>query len=492
MIDSDLRTGLGKALIDNGDGTFSMRATIPSVTLTTGDIEIGAVEIKNATDDTRAVVGANGLYVDVRASVGLTDTQLRATAVPVSGPLTDTQLRATAVPVSGALTDTELRATAVPVTANAGTNLNTSLLALEAGGNLAAAAASLAALDNIVAGSEAQVDVVTSALPTGAATEATLGTIDTDTGNIATNTTDIPSVIGTDGLAGPAKVLSMGGTQATGELQELQVDADGQLQVDVLSLPAVTGSVTANAGTNLNTSLLALEAGGNLAAAAASLATLDNIVAGAEAQVDVVTSALPTGASTEATLATLALETGGNLAGAATSLAVMDDWDNAASDGASVSGDVAHDGADAGEPVKVGYKAYAFDGTAPQAAVAEADRVNAIADLQGIQFVQTSHPAFWHATADYGAAQTNASVKTAPGAGSLYITDIFLSNGATAGNVTLLDGSGGTVLWEAYPGINGGAVCNLRNPIKLTATTALCLTSTTVTTHSVTICGFTA
>ena len=43
------------------------------------------------------------------------------TAVPVSGPLTDTQLRATAVPVSGTvtatgpLTDTQLRATAVPV-----------------------------------------------------------------------------------------------------------------------------------------------------------------------------------------------------------------------------------------------------------------------------------------------------------------------------------------------------------------------------------------
>jgi hypothetical protein len=33
---------------------------------------------------------------------GLTDTELRATAVPVSGPLTDTQLRATAVPVSAA------------------------------------------------------------------------------------------------------------------------------------------------------------------------------------------------------------------------------------------------------------------------------------------------------------------------------------------------------------------------------------------------------
>lgn len=38
----------------------------------------------------------------------------------------------------------------------------------------------------------------------------------------------------------------------------------------------VTGSVTANAGTNLNTSLLALEAGGNLAGAATSLAVMDD------------------------------------------------------------------------------------------------------------------------------------------------------------------------------------------------------------------------
>ncbi len=47
----------------------------------------------------------------------LTDTQIRATALPVSGPLTDTQIRATALPVSGPLTDTQLRATPVAVTA---------------------------------------------------------------------------------------------------------------------------------------------------------------------------------------------------------------------------------------------------------------------------------------------------------------------------------------------------------------------------------------
>ena len=42
-----------------------------STALITGDIEVGAVEIKNATDDTRATVGANGMHVDVQASTGV-------------------------------------------------------------------------------------------------------------------------------------------------------------------------------------------------------------------------------------------------------------------------------------------------------------------------------------------------------------------------------------------------------------------------------------
>lgn len=63
--------------------------------------------------------GSGPLTVDgtVTATGPLTDTQLRASAVPVSGPLTDAQLRASAVPVSGPLTDTQLRASAVPVVA---------------------------------------------------------------------------------------------------------------------------------------------------------------------------------------------------------------------------------------------------------------------------------------------------------------------------------------------------------------------------------------
>ena len=77
---------------------------------------------------------------------------------------------------------------------------------------------------------------------------------------------------------------------------------------------------------------------------------------------------------------TLIGTTNTNTGNAATSLSVLDDWDNTASDGASVSGDVAHDAADAGEPVKIGGYAKA---AAPTDVSADGDRVNAWFDLAG-------------------------------------------------------------------------------------------------------------
>lgn len=68
-----------------------------------------------------------------------------------------------------------------------------------------------------------------------------------------------------------------------------------------------------------------------------------------------------------------------------TELQKMGGWDNAASDGASVSGDVAHDSADAGEPVKMGFRA--VDPTSPPSDVAANDRANGISDLKGRQIV---------------------------------------------------------------------------------------------------------
>jgi len=134
-----------------------------------------------------------------------------------------------------------------------------------------------------------------------------------------------------------------------------------------------------------------------------------------------------------------------------------------------------------------------MDGTDPTAVSAEGDAAAVRTDPNRILLVNQPHPRFFHISADYASAQTNVSVKAAPGASlSIYITDIVLSNGATAGNITLLDGSGGTVLFEIYPAVNGGATMSLRNPIKLTANTALCLTSTTVTTHSIFVSGYIA
>jgi hypothetical protein len=100
-------------------------------------------------------------------------------------------------------------------------------------------------------------------------------------------------------------------------------------------------------------------------------------------------------------------------------------------------------------------------------------------------------PRFWHVSADYSAARTNVTVQAAPGAGlRLVITWILISNGAVAGNVTLLDGSAGTVLLEDYPPINGG-LCLSNIKIALTANTLLAITSTSCTTHSITVGGFT-
>ena len=77
---------------------------------------------------------------------------------PVSGPLTDTELRATPVPVSGT------------ITANAGTNLNTSALALET--TATAIKTAVETLDNAIAGNEMQVDIVSGTVTANAGTGA--------------------------------------------------------------------------------------------------------------------------------------------------------------------------------------------------------------------------------------------------------------------------------------------------------------------------------
>lgn len=99
------------------------------------------------------------------------------------------------------------------------------------------------------------------------------------------------------------------------------------------------------------------------------------------------------------------------------------------------------------------------------------------------------------ATADYAAAQTNEPIKAAPATTGhrIYITDVVVSNGATAGQVKFVEDTGGTPIdriESLHLGINGGAVLNFTNPVQLTAGVDFGVTSTTADDFSVTITGY--
>lgn len=163
--------------------------------------------------------------------------------------------------------------------------------------------------------------------------------------------------------------------------------------------------------------------------------------------------------------------------GALTALQIMDDWDNAASDGASVSGDVAHDSADAGEPVKVGYKA--TTSLSGLTLVANNDRTNGFAGVDGVPIVRCDtnleDVVQERTTNTDGASTAFASGLAAPGAGiRLWIKSVTICNSsASFCTVDLRDGSAGSVLWTFPVPATGGVTHVFDPPLKLTANTAL-------------------
>jgi hypothetical protein len=162
------------------------------------------------------------------------------------------------------------------VTANAGTNLNTSALALETGGNLATIASTVTAGKVKVdpSGVTSPVSAASLPLPANAAQE-TGGNLATLAGTVSAG--KVQSTIATALPAGTNLVGKVGIDQTTpGVTNKVSIGTDG--------------TVIANAGTNLNTSALALETGGNLA-------TLAGAVSAAKVQTTVAT-ALPAGTNT--------------------------------------------------------------------------------------------------------------------------------------------------------------------------------------------------
>ena len=176
--------------------------------------------------------------------------------------------------------------------------------------------------------------------------------------------------------------------------------------------------------------------------------------------------------------------------------AIADGWDNAASDGASVSGDVAHDSPDAGEPLKVGGKAVSPDGTAPGTAVAENDRTNAKFDLDGRQYVADFHPEnFSYHYNSAAAVVTDGTVHAAPGANfAVFITDIVFSIGAATASSIFLEESTTTILGPYYLEaiVGRGTAVHFKTPKRCTANTAILVTTTGSITQAVDILGFVA
>lgn len=129
---------------------------------------------------------------------------------------------------------------------------------------------------------------------------------------------------------------------------------------------------------------------------------------------------------------------------AVVSLGVLDDWDNGASDGASVSGDVAHDSADAGEPVKMGAKA--VDLGATPTAVAANDRTNLYSSRAGILFTLGGHPNTLNASiqvTDADGAQTDTAIITVSAGTAIVVTAIEIAaDNANTADVSVRVGFG--------------------------------------------------
>lgn len=162
---------------------------------------------------------------------------------------------------------------------------------------------------------------------------------------------------------------------------------------------------------------------------------------------------------------------------------------------AASAGDVAHDGVDSGNPVKIGGKAVSSETTA----VSAGDRTNLVTDLVGkLITLPYANPENFVSGAITSAmtGTTSTSLVAAPAAGLRnYITTIICSNAhATVGtDIVIQDGSGGTTLLTIpAAAVYGGAVITLPTPLRqpTTATAIYCANVTTGASTKVSAVGY--
>lgn len=318
------------------------------------------------------------------------------------------------------------------------------------------------------------------------------------------------------------EVVTIGGPDVDDSYAPVDSTAGLKVNLGADNDVTVTGSVTANAGTNLNTSLLALEAGGNLAGINTNAgATTDVAVTGDNSGTlsaklrglnkilanvwDSVNSRLnvyiqnTTLAVTQSgtwtvqpgnTANTTAWKVDGSAVTQPVSGTVTAAQATASSLNAQVVGELAHDAVDSGNPIKIGGKA----ASAAPTAVAAADRVNGLFDLWGRLFIRQGNQApvasTW--TGVHVPATATQATKTQASAGSgkrnvcTGFTVTICANGTapvptTPVTAKLIDGAsgGGTLLWQTninMPAAAGGIVSFNRSGLWLVGSQATAMT----------------
>ena len=159
-------------------------------------------------------------------------------------------------------------------------------------------------------------------------------------------------------------------------------------------------------------------------------------------------------------------------------------------------GDVAHDAGVAGNPVLVCGAAQNVDDTAPPNRIStESDATRLATDFDGAVFAHPHGPQVWSYHSNGSAALTDAAVHAAPGVGlSLYVTDIVCSTGAATAMNIFFEESTTTVLgpWYLEAVAGRGLALHFQTPKKITANTALTVTTSAAIAQSVDVTGFTA
>lgn len=224
----------------------------------------------------------------------------------------------------------------------------------------------------------------------------------------------------------------------------------------------VTGTVTANAGT------------GNFTVAQATASNLNAQVVGAGASGSAVSGNPVLNAGSDGTNArTLKTDTAG--------VQLM-------------AGDIANDAIDSGNPVKIGGFAEAAISTATM--VADADRVNFVGDIDGLQVIKpytTYGDILVERLSNTDGASTASTVFGATAGARNMITTISVYNASTTNAyVDIRDGTAGTILFTIPCPANGGAITNFPVPLRqTTANTALAFdASAALTTLYISFIGF--